>query len=296
MKRGKKYREALKLIEPGRVYTFEEAIPLLKKTSVTKFDSTIDISFRLNVNPTLADQLVRGTLVLPHGNGKTKKVLVVTGTKEEEARKAGADYVGGKEMLEKIQRENWFGFDVIVATPDMMGELGKMGRLLGPKGLMPNPKTGTVTMDVKGAVIDIKKGKIAYRVDRDGNLSMPIAKVSFSDADLLDNLTAVVDRNMLQITGCTEDVIRLESLADKYRAFGWSVEEIDGNDMKSVVTALDRLPFERGKPSLILAHTVKGKGVSFAENQAKWHHGIPNEAQYREAMAALEAKRRETAA
>ena len=112
----------------------------------------------------------------------------------------------------------------------------------------------------------------------------------------LDNLTAVVDRNMLQITGCTEDVMRLESLADKYRAFGWSVEEIDGNDMKSVVTALDRLPFERGKPSLILAHTVKGKGVSFAENQAKWHHGIPNEVQYREAMAALEAKRRETAA
>lgn len=112
----------------------------------------------------------------------------------------------------------------------------------------------------------------------------------------LDNLTAVVDRNMLQITGCTEDVMRLESLADKYRAFGWSVEEIDGNDMKSVVTALDRLPFERGKPSLILAHTVKGKGVSFAENQAKWHHGIPNEVQYREAMTALEAKRRETAA
>lgn len=112
----------------------------------------------------------------------------------------------------------------------------------------------------------------------------------------LDNLTAVVDRNMLQITGCTEDVMRLESLADKYRAFGWSVEEIDGNDMKRVVTALDRLPFERGKPSLILAHTVKGKGVSFAENQVKWHHGIPNEAQYREAMAALEAKRRETAA
>ena len=193
MKCGKKYREALKLIEPGRVYTFEEAIPLLKKTSVTKFDSTIDISFRLNVNPTLADQLVRGTLVLPHGNGKTKKVLVVTGTKEEEARKAGADYVGGKEMLEKIQRENWFDFDVIVATPDMMGELGKMGRLLGPKGLMPNPRTGTVTMEIAKAVDEIKKGKIAYRVDRNGNLNISVARCGFSDQDILDNLNAVAE-------------------------------------------------------------------------------------------------------
>ena len=193
MKRGKKYREALKLIEPGRVYTFEEAIPLLKKTSVTKFDSTIDISFRLNVNPTLADQLVRGTLVLPHGNGKTKKVLVVTGTKEEEAKKAGADYVGGKEMLEKIQRENWFDFDVIVATPDMMGELGKMGRLLGPKGLMPNPRTGTVTMEIAKAVDEIKKGKIAYRVDRNGNLNISVARCGFSDQDILDNLNAVAE-------------------------------------------------------------------------------------------------------
>lgn len=193
MKRGKKYREALKLIEAGRVYTFEEAIPLLKKTSVTKFDSTIDISFRLNVNPTLADQLVRGTLVLPHGNGKTKKVLVVTGTKEEEAKKAGADYVGGKEMLEKIQRENWFDFDVIVATPDMMGELGKMGRLLGPKGLMPNPRTGTVTMEIAKAVDEIKKGKISYRVDRNGNLNISIARCGFSDQDILDNLNAVAE-------------------------------------------------------------------------------------------------------
>ena len=193
MKRGKKYREALKLLEPGRVYTFEEAIPLLKKTSVTKFDSTIDISFRLNVNPTLADQLVRGTLVLPHGNGKTKKVLVVTGTKEEEAKKAGADYVGGKEMLEKIQRENWFDFDVIVATPDMMGELGKMGRLLGPKGLMPNPRTGTVTMEIAKAVDEIKKGKISYRVDRNGNLNISVARCGFSDQDILDNLNAVAE-------------------------------------------------------------------------------------------------------
>lgn len=190
---SKKYQEAAKKIEAGKVYELAEAIKLVKETSTTKFDASVDISFNLNVNPTLADQLIRGTITLPHGNGKTKRVLVVTNTKADEAKEAGADYVGGKEILEKIQRENWFAFDVIVATPDMMGELGKMGRVLGPKGLMPNPKTGTVTMDVKTAVTDIKKGKIAYRVDRDGNLAMPIAKVSFSDADLMDNLVAVTD-------------------------------------------------------------------------------------------------------
>ena len=158
-----------------------------------KFDASVDISFNLNVNPTLADQLIRGTITLPHGNGKTKKILVVTNTKLDEAKEAGADFYGGKEILEKITRESWFGFDVIVATPDMMGELGKMGRVLGPKGLMPNPKTGTVTMDIKGAVADIKRGKIAYRVDRDGNLSMGIGRVSFSDEFLLDNLKAITD-------------------------------------------------------------------------------------------------------
>ena len=141
----------------------------------------------------MADQLIRGTITLPHGNGKTKKVLVVTNTKLDDAKESGADFFGGKEMLEKIQRENWFGFDVIVATPDMMGELGKMGRVLGPKGLMPNPKTGTVTMDVKTAVAEIKRGKIAYRVDRDGNLSMGIGRVSFSDADLLENVAAITE-------------------------------------------------------------------------------------------------------
>ena len=166
---------------------------LVKETSTTKFDSSVDISFRLNVNPTLADQLIRGTITLPHGNGKTKKVLVVTNTKLDDAKESGADFFGGKEMLEKIQRENWFGFDIIVATPDMMGELGKMGRVLGPKGLMPNPKTGTVTMDVKTAVAEIKRGKIAYRVDRDGNLSMGIGRVSFSDADLLENVAAITE-------------------------------------------------------------------------------------------------------
>ena len=190
---GKAYRAILEKFDLTKTYSLEEAVKIVKQTSVTKFDASIDINFNLNVNPTLADQLIRGTLTLPHGNGKTKKILVVTNTKLEDAKESGADYFGGVEMLEKIRTQNWFDFDVIVATPDMMGELGKMGRLLGPKGLMPNPKTGTVTMDIKGAVAEIKRGKIAYRVDKHGNLSMPIAKVSFSDADLLDNLEAVVD-------------------------------------------------------------------------------------------------------
>ena len=193
MKQGKKYIAANKLVDENKEYTLEEAAALLKKTSITKFDSTVDISFALNVNPTLADQLIRGTLVLPHGNGKTKKILAVTNVKQEEAKAAGADFVGGKEMLEKIQSENWFGFDIIVATPDMMGELGKMGRLLGPKGLMPNPKTGTVSMEIGKAITEIKKGKISYRVDKDGNLNVSIARVSFSEADIVDNLQAMID-------------------------------------------------------------------------------------------------------
>ena len=193
MKQGKKYIAAKKLVDENKEYTLEEAAALLKKTSITKFDSTVDISFALNVNPTLADQLIRGPLVLPHGNGKTKKILAVTYVKQEEAKAAGADFVGGKEMLEKIQSENWFGFDIIVATPDMMGELGKMGRLLGPKGLMPNPKTGTVSMEIGKAITEIKKGKISYRVDKDGNLNVSIARVSFSEADIVDNLQAMID-------------------------------------------------------------------------------------------------------
>ena len=193
MKQGEKYIAAKKLVDENKEYTLEEAAALLKKTSITKFDSTVDISFALNVNPTLADQLIRGTLVLPHGNGKTKKILAVTNVKQEEAKAAGADFVGGKEMLEKIQSENWFGFDIIVATPDMMGELGKMGRLLGPKGLMPNPKTGTVSMEIGKAITEIKKGKISYRVDKDGNLNVSIARVSFSEADIIDNMQAMID-------------------------------------------------------------------------------------------------------
>ncbi|MBQ7250027.1 MAG: 50S ribosomal protein L1 [Bacilli bacterium] len=192
-KLAKKYEAALKLVDSNKLYTVEEAAALVKKTSSVKFDASVDVSLRLNVNPTLADQLIRGTITLPHGNGKSKKILVVTNTKLEEAKESGAEFFGGKEMLDKIVRENWFDFDIIVATPDMMGELGKMGRVLGPKGLMPNPKTGTVTMDIKGAVADIKRGKIAYRVDRDGNLSISAGRVSFDDAKLVENINAFLD-------------------------------------------------------------------------------------------------------
>ena len=192
-KLSKKYAAALAKVDGNKLYSLEEAVKLVKETSVTKFDSSVDIAFTLNVNPTLADQLIRGTITLPHGNGKTKKVLVVTNTKLEDAKESGAEFFGGVEMLEKIQKENWFDFDVIVATPDMMGELGKMGRVLGPKGLMPNPKTGTVTMEIGNAVTEIKKGKIAYRVDKDGNLNISCGRVSFSEADLLDNLSALTE-------------------------------------------------------------------------------------------------------
>ena len=168
MKRGKKYQAALALIDAKKVYALEEACELVKKTTTVKFDSTIDVSFRLNVDPRQADQQIRGTLVLPHGNGKTKRVLAIT-NKVDEAKNAGADFVGGKEMLDKIKNENWFDYDIIVATPDMMGELGKMGRVLGPKGLMPNPKTGTVAVDIAKAITEIKGGKVEYRVDKEGN-------------------------------------------------------------------------------------------------------------------------------
>ena len=192
-KLAKKYEAALKLVDSSKLYTVEEAAALVKKTSATKFDASVDVSLRLNVNPTLADQLIRGTITLPHGNGKSKKILVVTNTKLDEAKESGAEYFGGKELLDKITRENWFDFDIIVATPDMMGELGKMGRVLGPKGLMPNPKTGTVTMDIKGAVADIKRGKIAYRVDRDGNLSISAGRVSFDETKLVENINAFLE-------------------------------------------------------------------------------------------------------
>lgn len=191
-KLSKKYAAALANIEKGKLYTVKEASELVKKTSITKFDSTVEVSFNLNLDTKQPDQQLRGTITLPYGNGKTKKVLAIT-SKVEEAKAAGADYAGGAELLEKIQKENWFDFDVIVATPDMMGQLGRMGRVLGPKGLMPNPKSGTVSPDIATAVKEIKNGKLAYRVDKDGNLHLSIAKVSFDADKIATNLQTVID-------------------------------------------------------------------------------------------------------
>ncbi|MCR5372218.1 MAG: 50S ribosomal protein L1 [Solobacterium sp.] len=191
---GKKYREAKAMVDRMVALPIAEAVALAKKTSVTKFDSSVEISFNLNVDPRQADQNIRGAMPLPFGTGKTRKVLVITqGAKVEEAQNAGADFVGGADMIEKIQG-GWLDFDIIVATPDMMGQLGKLGRLLGPRGLMPNPKTGTVTMNVAAAVDQIKKGQIEYRVDREGNLNTLIGKVSFSDEALIGNFNAVKEQ------------------------------------------------------------------------------------------------------
>lgn len=188
---GKKYVEAAKKVDRTKTYSVAEAVKLAKETNIAKFDASVEVSFKLNVDPRHADQQIRGAMVLPHGTGKTQKVCVITqGPKEQEAKDAGADFVGGKELLEDIQK-GWFDFDVIVATPNMMGELGKLGRVLGPKGLMPNPKTGTVTMDVAKAVEDIKKGKVEYRVDKEGNINLMIGKVSFEDQQLVDNFNAI---------------------------------------------------------------------------------------------------------
>ena len=192
MKRSKKYVAASQLVDKNRTYTVQEAIELVKQTSTVKFDATIDVSLRLNVDPKKADQQVRGTLVLPHGNGKTKVVLAIT-DKTEEALAAGADFAGGKELLEKIQKENWFAYDVIVATPNMMGEIGKLGRVLGPKGLMPNPKTGTVSPDIAKAVKEIKAGKVEYRVDKEANMHVSIARCSFDNEKVADNLNALLE-------------------------------------------------------------------------------------------------------
>jgi large subunit ribosomal protein L1 len=193
MKRGKKYTAAAALVDLTKKYSIAEASELIKKTSTVKFDATIELSLKLNVDTKAADQQVRGTIVLPHGNGKEKKVLVLTSTKLDEAKEAGADFVGGKELIEKIKTENWFGYDVIIATPDMMGEIGKIGRILGPKGLMPNPKIGTVTMEVAKAVKEVKAGKIEYRVDKDGNMHLSIARVSFAANDIADNVNTCVE-------------------------------------------------------------------------------------------------------
>ena len=191
--KGKRYQEAAALIEKGKAYPIEEAVALVKKTSNVKFDASVDVVFKLGLDTRHADQQLRGAIVLPHGTGKTKKVLVITqGAKVEEAKAAGADVVGGKEILVDIQK-GWLDFEVMIATPDMMAELGKLGRILGPKGLMPNPKTGTVTMDVTKAVQETKAGKVTYRTDKDGNVHMPIGRVSFEDAQLAENFKVVYD-------------------------------------------------------------------------------------------------------
>ena len=193
-KKSKKYTEALSKIEKGKLYPLEEAVKLVKETSVSTFDGTVEIAVRLNLDTKKNDQQLRGAIVLPHGTGKTKKVLVLAkGDAAKAATDAGADYVGDVDMITKIEKENWFDFDVIIATPEMMPMLGKLGRVLGPKGLMPNPKTGTVTMDTKKAVEDVKKGRVEYRTDSYANVHALVGKVSFDDEKLVDNVKAFMD-------------------------------------------------------------------------------------------------------
>ena len=194
MKRGKKYTEAAKLVDRATQYDVAEAISLVKKTAVTKFDETVEAHIRLGVDGRHADQQVRGAVVLPHGTGKTVRVLVFAkGDKVAEAEAAGADFVGGEELIPRIQNEGWFDFDVVVATPDMMGVVGRLGRVLGPKGLMPNPKAGTVTMDVTKAVNDIKAGKIEYRLDKANIIHCPVGKASFTEEQLTENFNTLMD-------------------------------------------------------------------------------------------------------
>ena len=206
MKRSKAYRKADELIEAARLYTPAEAVTLARKTSTTKFDPTVEVALRLGVDPRKADQMVRGTVNLPNGTGKTARVLVfATGDRATEAEAAGADYVGSDDLIERIQG-GFLDFDAVVATPDMMGKVGRLGRVLGPRGLMPNPKTGTVTADVAKAVTEIKGGKIEFRVDRHGNLHFVIGKASFTDRALVENYAAAID-----------EVVRLKPAAAKGR-------------------------------------------------------------------------------
>ncbi len=194
MKKGKRYVEAAKLVDRSVTYDVAEAVALVKKSASAKFDETVEAHIRLGVDGRHADQQVRGAVVLPHGTGKTVRVLVFAkGDKVDEALAAGADYAGGEELIPKIQNENWFEFDVVVATPDMMGVVGRLGRVLGPKGLMPNPKAGTVTMDVTKAVNDIKAGKIEYRLDKTNIIHVPIGKASFSEEQLTDNFNTLIE-------------------------------------------------------------------------------------------------------
>ena len=194
MKRGKKYVEAAKTIDRGTLYDVADAVSLVKKTATAKFDETIEAHIRTGCDGRHADQQIRGAVVLPHGTGKKVRILVFAkDAKAAEAEAAGADYVGGMELIEKIQKENWFDFDVVVATPDMMGVVGRLGRVLGPKGLMPNPKAGTVTMDVTKAIQEIKAGKIEYRLDKTNIIHVPVGKASFTEEQLTDNFQTLID-------------------------------------------------------------------------------------------------------
>jgi large subunit ribosomal protein L1 len=194
MKRGKNYIDSKKLIDKSKLYDSAEALAIAVETAKSKFDETIELHCKLGVDPRHADQQVRGVCVLPHGTGRTVRVLVIAkGDKADQAKAAGADFVGAEDMIQKIQQENWFGFDVIVTTPDMMGLVGRMGKILGPKGLMPNPKSGTVTMDVTKAINDIKAGKVEYRVDKQSIVHVPIGKKSFGTEKLLENFNTVME-------------------------------------------------------------------------------------------------------
>ena len=194
MKHGKKYQDSVKAFDLSKQYDANEAVSVLLETAKAKFDETIELHVRLGVDPRQADQQVRGVLVLPHGTGKTKRVLVIAkGAKADAAQVAGADYVGAEELIAKIQNENWFDFDVMITTPDMMGMVGRIGRVLGPKGLMPNPKSGTVTMDVEKAIKEVKAGKVEYRLDKTAIIHCPIGKKSFGKEKLVENYTALMD-------------------------------------------------------------------------------------------------------
>ncbi|WP_338968189.1 50S ribosomal protein L1 [Spiroplasma endosymbiont of Lonchoptera lutea] len=190
---SKNYQKVSQMFDKTKIYSIDEAVSLVKKTSITKFDATVELVFLLNVDPRHADQQLRGALVLPAGTGKKQRILVLTNSMNQVAIDNKADFVGGKDLIEKIQKENWFDFDVIIATPDIMAELGKIGKILGPKGLMPNPKTGTVTTDVQKAIAEIRKGKIEYRVDKQGNVHVIIGKVSFSEEQLKENYQAIYE-------------------------------------------------------------------------------------------------------
>jgi large subunit ribosomal protein L1 len=232
MMAGKKYKAAAALVERMKLYSVEEAIGLAKKTARTKFDETVDLAIKLGVDPKQADQMVRGTVVLPHGTGKKVKILVFAkGEKEKEARDAGADYVGAEDLADRIQKEGWTDFDTVVATPDIMGLVGRLGKVLGPRGLMPNPKTGTVTFDVAKAIKDIRAGKVEYRVEKAGIVHVPVGKASFEEGKLVDNAKAVL-----------ESIVKAKPSSSKGKYLkGASVSTTMGPGVKMDTASIDKI-------------------------------------------------------